>query len=119
VIIPSKYREQLGAQIAIMRGVDCIELYSQGEWNAVYEKYENFDKDGDRKAFDRMRRLLFTSEDSNVPDKQGRLLIPQHLREWAKLSKDVVISGAGRHVEIWDKDAFYAFINGDEAEGEG
>ena len=110
VIIPAKFRDQLGARIAIMRGDRCIELYSQNEWNAVYQKYEDVDKDSDKKAYDRMRRLLFTSEENNTADKQGRLLVPGHLREYAKLDKDVIVSGAGRHVEVWDKQAFYEFI---------
>jgi MraZ protein len=110
ITIPSKFRDQLGKTIAMMRGKGgCIELYSLQEWNAVYEKFEKIDED-DGEAYDRMRKLLATSVDDNEMDKQGRLLMPTSMRQFAKLEKDVVISGAGRHVEVWNRDDFFRFI---------
>ena len=57
-----------------------------------------------------MRRLLATSMDDNETDKQGRLLMPTNMRKFANLEKDVIISGAGRHVEVWNRDDFFRFI---------
>ncbi len=115
ITIPSKFRDQLGVKIAIMRGKDhCLKLYSLSEWNKVYEKYENVDEDADPDLYRKMRRLLATSVDDNEMDKQGRLLVPPSLRAFAGLDKEVVVSGAGRHVEVWDKDSFYRFIDEDE-----
>ena len=102
ITIPSKFRDQLGKTIA-------IELYSLTEWNAVYEKFEKIDEN-DEEAYNRMRKLLATSVDDNEMDRQGRLLVPTTLRAYAKLEKDVVISGAGRHVEVWNRDDFFRFI---------
>ena len=94
----------------MMRGKGgCIELYSLTEWNAVYEKFEKIDEN-DEEAYNRMRKLLATSVDDNEMDRQGRLLVPTTLRAYAKLEKDVVISGAGRHVEVWNRDDFFRFI---------
>ena len=110
ITIPSKFRDQLGKTIAMMRGKGgCIELYSLTEWNAVYEKFEKIDEN-DEEAYNRMRKLLATSVDDNEMDRQGRLLVPTTLRAYAKLEKDVVISGAGRHVEVWNRDDFFHFI---------
>ena len=93
ITIPSKFRDQLGKTIAMMRGKGgCIELYSLTEWNAVYEKFEKIDEN-DEEAYNRMRKLLATSVDDNEMDRQGRLLVPTTLRAYAKLEKDVVISG--------------------------
>ena len=115
ITIPSKFRDQLGVKIAIMRGKDrCLKLYSLSEWNKVYEKYESVDEDEDPALFRKMRKLLATSEDDNEMDKQGRLLVPPALRSYAGLDKEVVVSGAGRHVEVWDKESFYRFIDEDE-----
>ena len=63
-----------------------------------------------REAYDQMRKLLATSVDDNEMDRQGRLLLPTSMRKYAHLEKDVVISGAGRHVEIWNRDEFFRFI---------
>lgn len=110
VTIPSKFREQLGKTIAMMRGRGgCICLYSLSEWNAVYEKFEKIEE-SDVEAYDKMRKLLATSVDDNEMDRQGRLLLPTSMRKYAHLEKDVVISGAGRHVEIWNRDEFFRFI---------
>lgn len=118
VIIPAKFRGQLGSSIAIMRGTDkCIKLYSLNEWNSLYQKYESYDEDENPEGYRKMRRLLATSVEDNVPDKQGRLLIPPQLREYAGLDRDIVISGMGRHVEIWERSRFFEFI-GDEQDGE-
>ena len=110
ITIPSKFREQLGKTIAMMRGRNnCICLYSLSEWNAVYEKFEKIEE-SDGEAYDQMRKLLATSVDDNEMDRQGRLLIPTTMRQYAALEKDVVVSGAGRHVGVWDRGAFFRFI---------
>lgn len=119
VIIPSKYRDQLGSSIAIMRGNErCLKVYSLNEWNSLYQKYESLDEDDSPESYLKMRRLLATSVDNNVPDKQGRLLIPPQLREYARLDKEIVVCGMGRHVEIWDRDRFLTFIGDDEGDKE-
>ena len=113
ITVPSKFRDQLGRTISMMRGEKCIELYSLNEWNVVYEKFEQVDTT-DKESYNRMRRLLATSVDDNEMDKQGRLLVPPTLREFANLDKDVIISGAGRHVEVWNREAFFRFIEEEE-----
>ena len=72
------------------------------------------DEDEDPALYRKMRKLLATSVDDNEMDKQGRLLVPPALRSYAGLDKEVVVSGTGRHVEVWDKESFYRFIDEDE-----
>lgn len=108
VSIPAKYREALGTEFKLSRGMDgCLALFSQEEW----EKFEGGLKklpvlnEGVR---DLIRSFVSVAEDVS-PDKQGRILIPAGLRSIAKLKKDVVVT-AGTHssVEIWDKETYDA-----------
>ena len=114
VIIPVKYREALGSPITIMRGDGCVRLCSQEVWEKALNKYDAVDEDDNPKLYKKMRKKLATSVDGNMPDKQGRLLIPPSLRSFAKLDKEIVVSGAGNYVEVWDREAFYEFVDEDE-----
>ena len=109
ITIPAKYRQQLGTVVAMMRGKNCVELYSSSEWQQVYEKYNGIERE-DGEAYDRMRKLLSTSVEDNEMDKQGRILMPPQMRSFAHLDKEIVISGAGRHLEVWNRDEFFRFI---------
>ncbi len=116
IIVPVKYREALGTSVTIMRGENCIRMCSESVWAKALEKYDAVDEDDNPKLYKKMRRKLATSVAASAPDKQWRLLIPPSLRSYAKLDKEIVISGAGSYVEIWDREAFYAFVDGDDDE---
>lgn len=115
VIVPQKFRAIIGSPVTIMRGIGPekhIRIASAFRWDELCEKFENMDEDERYEDYRKMRILMSTSySDLNI-DSQGRVTIPASLREYAGLQKDVVIAGAGRYVEIWDKDAFEAMING-------
>ncbi len=116
ITIPSKFRDQLGNAITMTRGAGpCIRLLPPGEWARISTKYDAVDEDENPELYDKMRKLMFTSMTDNLPDKQGRLLLHPSMREYAGLDKEVIIAGANRHVEIWDKDRYFAFLNGDDA----
>lgn len=116
IMIPARFRDQLGNDITIAYMPDhgdlCLRLYSRTEWNNIFTKYENVDEDVDRELFNHMRKLMMSSEENNVPDKQGRLNIPPMLRERVQLEKEIVICGAGRHVEVWSKENYLKFLYG-------
>lgn len=116
IVIPVRYREALGAPITIMRGDGCVRLCSEETWASVKQKYEAVDEDDNPKLYRKMRRKFATCVDGNAPDKQFRLLIPPSLRAYAGLEKDIVISGAGSYVEVWDREKFYAFIDEEDDE---
>lgn len=103
VIIPAKLREQLGEMFVVTKGLDgCLYGYPMNEWRKFEEKLGTLPlTNKDARQF--VRFFLAGATESEV-DKQGRVLIPQVLREFAKLEKDVVLIGAGSHIEIWSKD---------------
>ncbi len=103
VNFPAKLRENLGNRFIITRGLDsdrCLFAYSEKNWEALGEKIKTLPNADAR----RVQRFLFAHAIDVEPDKQGRIVIPQHLREYAGLEKEVMISGIGDHAEIWDKD---------------
>ena len=117
LFLPAKFRNQLGDTIAMMRGNGpCIRLYSMSEWQKLNDKYANVDEDETPELFDKMRKLISTSMDDIAPDKQSRILLHPTFRAYAKLDKDVIVAGMGRHVEIWDKKRYYEFAEIEEDE---
>lgn len=107
VNFPAKLRESLGYRFIITRGLDsnkCLFAYSEDAWEELGEKIKLLPNSKARQV----QRFLFGNAIDVEPDKQGRIVIPQNLREYAQLSKDVVISGIGDHAEIWDKDEWEA-----------
>ncbi|MDD5923231.1 MAG: division/cell wall cluster transcriptional repressor MraZ [Clostridia bacterium] len=101
VIIPAKYREELGETFYITCGTDgCLFVLPQSQWIAIEEKIASMPI-SQAAAF---QRAFYSSACEALPDKQGRVLIPQNLRDYAGLDKDVTIAGAGTRLEIWDTD---------------
>ncbi|MBQ8038402.1 MAG: division/cell wall cluster transcriptional repressor MraZ [Lachnospiraceae bacterium] len=102
LIIPAKFREKLGEHFVITKGLDgCLFVYDNSEWE-VFEKklksQEIYKKDA------RMFARYFLAGAADVEmDKQGRIIMPSVLREFAGLEKDVVLVGVGSRVEIWSK----------------
>ena len=103
LIGPSKFREQLGDEFVVTKGLDgCLFVYSKSEWENIEEKFRNVPlttKDARKFA-----RFFFAGAASCEVDKQGRILLPVVLREYAGIEKDVVSVGVFNRVEIWDKD---------------
>ena len=98
LFIPAKFREELGETFYVTIGLDgCLSVYSDTKWASLLEKVESLPLS---KA--RSMRTLFANAAKCEPDAQGRILIPAKLREYAKLEKDVVITGASRCVELWN-----------------
>lgn len=103
LFIPARFREGLGDSFIITKGLDgCLFVYTHQEWDALEQKMKSlpFTK-GDARAF---VRFFFSGAAICEVDKQGRILIPVNLREYARLEKDVVIIGVSTRVEIWSKD---------------
>ncbi|WP_194608582.1 division/cell wall cluster transcriptional repressor MraZ [Clostridium vitabionis] len=101
VIIPSKFREQMGDAYIITRGLDHnLFVYAPDEWNIFEAKIRALPM-GNSDARKLSRFFLIGAQDV-VVDKQGRITIPQTLRKYAHLEKDVILAGNGNHLEIWD-----------------
>ncbi|MBP3729484.1 MAG: division/cell wall cluster transcriptional repressor MraZ [Lachnospiraceae bacterium] len=103
IIIPAKMRDQLGESFVISKGMDgCLFVFPQAEWEKVANKLQALPlTDAKVRQFSR----IFLAGASEVElDKQGRVLLPQNLREEAGLEKDVVLCGVGNRAEIWAKE---------------
>lgn len=103
LIVPSKFRDALGDEFVITKGLDgCLFVYDNKEWTAFEEKLKSLPlTNKDARQFVR----FFLAGAANVEvDKQGRILVPSNLREFAKLSKEVVLVGIASRIEIWSKE---------------
>ncbi len=119
ITVPVRVRETmnvLGHALWYMtRGFDgCIFLFHQEEWNKIRKQASQYSS-MDAKALD-FRRLFFSSVCDVRPDAQGRMPVPQHLREHAGLDKEAVLIGVDDHLELWSKDGWRAFVQNKEAE---
>ena len=100
--IPSKFRKTLGKRAIITRGLDnCLVIYPLEEWNKLANKLENLPS-GQVNARDFNRIILAGATDVEL-DKLGRILIPDHLKDYAVLKKNVAILGLSNKIELWDE----------------
>ncbi len=103
MIVPSKFREQLGGEFVVTKGLDgCLFVYSNEEWKHIEEKFREVPLT--TKDARKFSRFFFAGAASCEVDKQGRILLPANLREYAGIEKDVVSVGVLSRVEIWSKD---------------
>mgnify|MGYP005871091959 CR=1 FL=1 len=115
--LPAKFRAELGERVVISRGLEkCLFVVSVKEFEALVERLKGLPL-GRREARDFTRFLLAGSADAEV-DSHGRILIPQSLREYAGLEREVVLIGVATRVEIWDRRAYEAFSERAEDEFE-
>lgn len=108
VIMPAKFREELGEVFYATKGTDSsITVLSKQAWDELGAKICALPSAQTKD----LQRFLFSSAAELIPDKQGRVLIPQILRDYAHLDKDVVIIGTGSRVEIWDAERWNKYNN--------
>ncbi|MBP5661503.1 MAG: division/cell wall cluster transcriptional repressor MraZ [Lachnospiraceae bacterium] len=105
LIIPAKFREELGNEFVVTRGLDgCLFGYNNSEWEVFEGKLRALPlTNKDARAF---QRYMLAGAASVEIDKQGRILLPQSLRTFAGLEKDVVLIGVAGRIEIWNKDIY-------------
>jgi len=112
LIFPAKFREAAKANFIekffITRGLDkCLFMFSEDEWKTQEQKFKTmpFTKQEVR----RFNRLYFSGAVEVILDKQGRILLPQYLKEFAGIKRDVVVIGVSNRIEIWSKDIWNEF----------
>ena len=102
LIIPSKFRELLGEEFIVTKGLDgCLFVFPQNEWLAFEEKLRALPLT--QKGARQFTRFFVAGATPCELDKQGRILLPSTLREFAGLDKDVVLAGMLNRIEIWSK----------------
>lgn len=114
VSVPSKFREDLGQSFVVTKGLDnCLFAYSKEEWRNFENKINTLPlTNQEARAF---KRFFFSGAAECEVDKQGRVNIPQPLREYAKIQKDVVIVGLSNRAEIWNNNDWDKY-NGQSSE---
>lgn len=112
LIIPAKFREifkeNLVERLFVTRGLDkCLFLFSEEEWKLQEQKFKSisFTKSESRK----FNRLYFSGASEVLPDKQGRILIPRNLKDFAGIKREVVIVGVSNRIELWSKELWNGF----------
>lgn len=103
VIVPAKFREELGEGSVITKGLDgCLFVYPKEEWQKFEEKLRQLPLNQQNAR--KITRFFLAGATGCEIDKQGRVLLPAVLREFAELEKDVVMVGIMNRVEIWSKE---------------
>ena len=112
LILPAKFREvaknQFVEKFFVTRGLDkCLFMFSEEEWRSQENKFKtmSFTKQQSRT----FNRLLFSGAVEVSFDKQGRILLPQYLKDFAAIKRDVMIVGVSNRIEIWAKDSWHDF----------
>ncbi len=101
VAVPAKFRTQFKKGIVVTRGLDgCLFIYTASEWEKIAEKLGSMPV-GEKGTRSFIRMVLAGAADSNL-DSQGRILIPEYLKTYAGLKKNVTIAGLFNRLEIWD-----------------
>lgn len=109
MIIPAKFREDLGSNFVITRGLDqCLFVYPESEWKQLEEKLKvlPFTKK-DARAF---TRFFFSGATECELDKQGRVNIASPLRQFAQLEKECIVIGVSNRVEVWSKSTWEEYF---------
>lgn len=110
ISIPSKFRELLGETFIVTRGLDgCLFVYTREEWNNIERKLKELPfTQKDARAF---TRFFFSGACECEIDKQGRVVVPQTLRDFASIDKEVIIIGVSTRVEIWSVEKWNTYTN--------
>ena len=109
--LPAKFRAELSAGVVVTRGLDrCLFIFAKSEWDTVSQQITKLPlTKADARTF---ARFMFSGASDCEPDKQGRILLPSYLRQYAKLDNDVVIIGAGNRLEVWNPATWRETISG-------
>ena len=106
--LPSKFRKDLGKNIVVTRGLDkCLFVYPMKTWKELAEKLGTMPiGEADTRSF--VRLMLAGATDVNS-DAQGRILLPEYLKEYASIKRDVIVAGLFNRLEIWDETKWSAY----------
>ncbi|HCX63670.1 MAG TPA: cell division/cell wall cluster transcriptional repressor MraZ [Eubacteriaceae bacterium] len=113
LIIPSKFRDNLGETFIVTKGLDqCLFVFPMDEWKQFEEKLRGLPiSSKDARAFS---RFFFAGAAECELDKQGRIMIPANLRQYAAIQKETFIIGVSGRLEIWNKDNWSNYNDEDD-----
>ncbi len=114
LFLPAKFRDQLSEGLVLTRGQErCVCVWPSAEFRSYTEELHQRPL-GDKRSRD-YGRMLFAGASAESADRQGRITLPQMLRDYAGLDRDCIVIGAGRLVEIWDATAWATYSTEQEA----
>ncbi|EAP98622.1 hypothetical protein JNB_00600 [Janibacter sp. HTCC2649] len=109
LFLPAKFRERLSTGLVVTRGQErCLYVFPMDEFVKVTEQMQEAPTTN-RAVRDYIRVFLSGASDE-IPDKQGRVTVPAHLRQYAGLTRECTVIGTGSRVEVWDTDAWNAYL---------
>lgn len=108
VSVPAKFRPQLNSTVVVTRGLDnSLFLYTMEEWKKLAEKLSSLPiATANTRAFSRL--MLAGAMDCEM-DKQGRIILPAYLKDFAKITRKVVVAGLYNRIEIWSEELWDAY----------
>lgn len=116
MIVPAKFRTELGERFIVTKGFDgCLYGYSLEEWKSIEEKIKTLPLITGKDARN-FTRFFFSSAIECELDSQGRILISQNLRTHAELVKDIVVIGVSTRIEIWSKEKWENYNEGQDSD---
>jgi MraZ protein len=103
--LPVKFRKELGKTVVVTPGLDhCLFVFTQKEWKQISDHLSQFSiLQADNRSFN---RFMFGGASEAQLDSIGRILIPDHLREWAGLKQKATVIGVQSRLEVWDEDSW-------------
>jgi MraZ protein len=114
VILPAKFRDDLGSGIVVTRGQErCLYVFSTEEFERIHDRIREAPLTN-KQARDFLRMFL-SGASAETPDGQNRITIPPPLRTYAGLERELVVTGVGTHAEIWNADAWNAYAEANES----
>jgi MraZ protein len=109
LILPARFRDELAGGVVITKGQErCLYVFTTNEFNRIAGQLH--EQPVTHKAARAYSRVFFASAHDEIPDKQGRVTIPAHLREYASLDRELVVIGASSRVEIWDRQSWETYL---------
>ena len=113
LILRAKFRDELSSGLVITKGQErCLYVFPSAEFQTITETLRQAPVTA--KAARDYQRVMFAGAHDEIPDRQGRVTIPQGLREYASLEKDCVVIGANTRVEIWDATSWKKYLQQSE-----
>ncbi|MDQ7795198.1 MAG: division/cell wall cluster transcriptional repressor MraZ [Spirochaetia bacterium] len=114
--LPARLRSDLPSSLVLTQGVDtCLWLFAPEEWEELSQRILASTSLFQARSRLIQRRIIAPAQEVEV-DKLGRISIPQSLRDWAGLSKECIILGISRYVEIWDSQRYQAYLAENQSE---
>ncbi|HZD99542.1 MAG TPA: division/cell wall cluster transcriptional repressor MraZ [Micromonosporaceae bacterium] len=109
LILPAKFRDELAGGVVITKGQErCLYVFTTAEFGRIAGQLH--EQPVTHKAARAYSRVFFASAHDEVPDRQGRVTIPAHLRDYAGLGRELVVIGASSRVEVWDRQSWETYL---------